>query len=286
MKKATKLYLFLAGVLMLYCVYNIDTVPYSGRFRCVLVPKSWESFLGEIMWDSMIVDQIVTDKQQLPEQSQKVLEQFETIVNKHCEHILEANGHRYLWEWKFVVSPESSINAVTFPGGKIVVNLGCLSVLVENGVLNEGELAAILAHEFGHAIARHGTEYISLMMPVNVLLVSLTNALGTSANTAFDLLVSLPASRRNEREADLMGIKMMAVAGYNPDYAISIHRKFLENEGNEVKFAYTSTHPLEQQRLEFLERFLPEARELYEKSKHTPPVMVKPKPQPKKSSWW
>jgi len=46
---------------------------------------------------------------------------------------------------------------------------------------------------------------------------------------------------------------MMATAGYDPNFAISIHKKFLENESKDTKFAYTSTHPLEQERLEFLE---------------------------------
>eukprot|EP01102_Stenamoeba_stenopodia_P010608 TRINITY_DN321_c1_g1_i1.p1 TRINITY_DN321_c1_g1~~TRINITY_DN321_c1_g1_i1.p1 ORF type:complete len:429 (-),score=86.60 TRINITY_DN321_c1_g1_i1:71-1282(-) len=284
MKKAAKLYLLLAAGLILYCLYKIDKVPFSGRYHCVLIPQSWEAFLGDVYWVIM-ENRIAADKEQLSERSLKVVEQFETIVKEHCEHILFATGQHYPWDWKFVVSPESAVNAYTFPGGKIVMNLGSLQILVQNGVLNENELAAILAHEFGHAVARHTAEVVSLVMPINLLFVMLTNALGTSADTAFDLLVSLPQSRRNEREADLMGIKMMAIAGYDPEYAISIHKRFLELESGDAKFAYTSTHPLETERLKFLERYLPEARELYEKSKFTPPIMIK-KPAQKKSGWF
>eukprot|EP01102_Stenamoeba_stenopodia_P010610 TRINITY_DN321_c1_g1_i5.p3 TRINITY_DN321_c1_g1~~TRINITY_DN321_c1_g1_i5.p3 ORF type:complete len:158 (-),score=42.93 TRINITY_DN321_c1_g1_i5:449-922(-) len=156
------------------------------------------------------------------------------------------------------------------------MNLGSLQILVQNGVLNENELAAILAHEFGHAFARHTAEVFSLVMPINILFVMLSNA---KAKKAFNLLVSLPQSRSHEREADLMGIKIMAIAGYDPEYAISVSKRFLELEGNDVKYAYTRTHPLERERIKLLEGYLPEARELYEKSKFTPPI---PKPPQKK----
>ncbi len=126
----------------------------------------------------------------------------------------------YQWEFR-VIQDDKQANAFALPGGKVAVYTGMLTV-----TRDEAGLAAVLAHEIGHVLARHGGERVSQQMgvqtvtqvlagmassnPATVQLVSA--ALGAGASVG----VLLPWGRAQESEADHLGLILMAKAGYDP----------------------------------------------------------------------
>ena len=132
-----------------------------------------------------------------------------------------------------------------------------------------------MGHEIGHAIARHGGERVSqgMFQKAGAEVVSATTgekyrgmammAYGIGSN----LGVMLPYSRTHEYEADHIGIMLMAKAGYDPRYAISFWKKFSKASTTNSFTEYLSTHPMGKHRIEELQKLLPKALKLYDKSK-------------------
>jgi Zn-dependent protease with chaperone function len=112
-------------------------------------------------------------------------------------------------------------------------------------------LAAVLAHEIGHGIARHGAEYWSVFTPLAFfLLVFGANYM----QGIFHYLLALPHSRKKEHEADIIGLHLMAEAGYDPKHVLRLMEKFMELP--EQPFAYLSTHPSGKRRCKKVEEAL------------------------------
>ena len=165
------------------------------------------------------------------------------------------------FQWEFTVLESSTINAFCLPGGKVAVYTGIMPKFA-----NEAEMACVVAHEIGHALARHGGERVSW----NYLKVagSLGVAMfgGETAQTLYGLGseygVILPFSRSHESEADLIGLYLMAKAGYDPQAAVSFWEKF--NTGNSsILDELTSTHPCDATRIQDLKEHMAEAMEYY-----------------------
>jgi metalloendopeptidase OMA1, mitochondrial len=140
-------------------------------------------------------------------------------------------------------------NAFVIPGGKVFVFSGILPI-----AKNDDGLAAILGHEIAHNLARHGAERMSSMVmlePIRWLLIFLdstgyTMGLGRLlGEVALDLGLSRPASRKQESEADYIGLLMMAKSCYDPAEAVKVWErmeKAQKAQGQEVP-QWLSTHP-------------------------------------------
>ena len=156
----------------------------------------------------------------------------ETLPPEHDDTKLVASVGRRIaqvtglpdYEWEFVVVRSPVINAFCLPGGKVVVNTGLLESIrrdrrIGGPELEEVKLAVVLAHEVGHAVARHVAESVSRGMLMTIPLVTLV--LGASPLLAwfYQMLYELPFSRLHETEADFLGMMLMAAAGYDPKVA-------------------------------------------------------------------
>lgn len=169
------------------------------------------------------------------------------------------------FEWEFNVLESSEVNAFCLPGGKVAVYTGIMPKFA-----NEAELACVVAHEIGHALARHGGERVSweyIKAAGSLGLSTLTS--NTTVQTLYGLGseygVILPFSRSHESEADLIGLNLMAKAGYNPDAALSFWKKF--NTGNSsILDELTSTHPCDATRIQDISAHMADAQELYRQS--------------------
>lgn len=165
------------------------------------------------------------------------------------------------------------VNAWCAPGGKMMVYTGLWDPkkgLVERG--NADELAAVMAHEIAHANARHVTESISKNMTI-VMVGSVAQsaiAAGGSSSGAnlFGSIFTqgmnlyLPSySRKNEKEADRLGLMYMAKAGYDPRVAIALWQRAAKSKKD--KTSIYASHPASGERAKELEKVLPEAMEEY-----------------------
>lgn len=174
---------------------------------------------------------------------------------------------------------DDSVNACCLPGGTIFVNSGTLKEISDDSVL-----AAIIAHELGHAAARHGNEALTSMLvgatggaafeewltgvaPVlnsgeGVSLIRLAYGLGGTVG------FRLPRDRRQEAEADRLGVRYLARAGFDPEVAVRLFEVFkkIDPQKPSVLISLLSTHPVNDKRIEHVRKVLAEP-DLYEMPK-------------------
>lgn len=176
----------------------------------------------------------------------------------------------YQWEYNLVNSKE--VNAWCMPGGKIVVYTGILPI-----TKNENALAVVLGHEIAHAVAEHGRERVSEQMAAQaggVLFSSLFASDPQQAQNIFMVAngistygVILPHSRKQELEADKLGLTYAAMAGYDPREAIPLWERMAELSNGQAPPQFASTHPATSTRIEQLKQEMPVAMQFYEASK-------------------
>ncbi len=188
---------------------------------------------------------------------------------------MNENGHGELikgfkWEFNLLESPE--INAWCMPGGKVAVYTGILPITAD-----DLGLATVMGHEIAHAIAQHSLERASDMMKaqiggvaVGVLASGSSEATQSVLNEIYGLgaqgVYILPNSRKQELEADKMGLSFMAMAGYDPTSAVAFWQRMAKASANAQKPpVFLSTHPTDQDRIDQINKALPEALKYYKK---------------------
>ena len=172
-------------------------------------------------------------------------------------------------QWEFVVFEDNTPNAFALPGGKVGINTGIFQI-----ARDDAGLATIISHELAHITSRHGNERLSQGILADIGRAALgaamqsqgvgaasgvLDAYGTFAKTG----VLLPFSRKQELEADTIGMRYMARAGYDPAAAVKFWKDFSAynaRQGSSRTSAFLSTHPLDSQRIDNLEKELPIAR--------------------------
>ena len=229
----TKVFSAIALVAII-CLSNCGTVPITGRRQLSLVSD------GEILSAS------ATQYRQFISQSQlsnngtynarvtQVGRRLAAATNAY----LKQNGYESMistLNWEFNVVESKQVNAFCMPGGKIVVYTGLLN-LVGNAAHADDELAAVMGHELSHALAKHANERISNQLLLQAGGQILGAAVGVRSQALNSLIsqvygigaqvgVMLPFGRKQEYEADKMGLVLMAMAGYDPRAAINFWQK-------------------------------------------------------------
>lgn len=167
------------------------------------------------------------------------------------------------WAWEINVFESDEINAFCAPGGKI----GVYSGIVNRLKLTDDELAAIMGHEIAHALREHSREKASQKTVSSLLLSTVQAATGVPGelmDAGANMLVHLPNSRAMELESDVMGLELMARAGYDPRNASSVWKKMQQVSGGKSNSAFLSTHPAGEQRIAELDAYVPKVWPLYE----------------------
>ncbi|KIO52410.1 M48 family metallopeptidase [Flavobacterium hibernum] len=170
----------------------------------------------------------------------------------------------YRWEYKLVENKE--VNAWCMPGGKIVVYSGILPITQD-----EAGLATVMGHEVSHALANHGAQRMSAAQLQQIGSAALDAATSNKSDATRQIFaqaygvgsevgVMLPFSRSNETEADKIGLTLMAIAGYNPDDAISFWTRMSAKSGAAGTPEFMSTHPSDATRIANLKSLIPEAK--------------------------
>lgn len=160
--------------------------------------------------------------------------------------------------WETAVFSNKEPNAFALPGGKVGVNTGILTV-----AKNQDQLAAVLAHEIGHVVEHHHDERITRQMGASALVQGLGALVGSKYGESGSSLATqgggmlaqtgflLPGSRTQETEADVVGQRLMAEAGFNPEQAVNLWQNMMvASEGRQPE--WLSTHPDPQSRIQEL----------------------------------
>ncbi|AMX03887.1 M48 family metalloprotease [Microbulbifer thermotolerans] len=236
---------FTAAAVALLLLAGCAVNPVTGKKELSLLSTSQELALGE--------QQYPINQQQQGGQY-NVDPSLQEYVNQVGQKLAKVSDQPQL-PYEFVVLNNSVPNAWALPGGKIAVNRGLL-VLLED----EAELAAVLGHEIVHAAARHSAAAMSQQTLLNAGLAVLGAA---TQESAYGDLIALGGqlggsayiarySRSNESEADQYGMKYMAAAGYDPQGAVRLQRKFVElSKGKQASGleALFASHPPSQARV-------------------------------------
>lgn len=169
------------------------------------------------------------------------------------------------WNWQINVETSDQLNAYCMPGGKIMVYSG----LVKKLSLTDDELAAVIGHEMAHALREHSRERVSRAYAQQLALsgIAAVAGLGQGAvdlvSAVSDVTFQLPHSREQEAEADIIGLELMARAGYDPNAAPRVWRKMATVQSGGSSPEFLSTHPSGPSRIADLERNIPKVMPLY-----------------------
>lgn len=180
---------------------------------------------------------------------------------------LPESSRRQAWEVALIA--DDTPNAFALPGGKIGVNTGLLKVAT-----NQDQLAAVIGHELGHVISRHAAERVSQQFATQTAMQVINSATGGERQQLLGLLgvgaqagVVLPFSRLHESEADVLGQRYMASAGFDPRAAATLWENMVRAGGGARVPAFLSTHPDPQQRIKALAAAAPGLMPTYEQAR-------------------
>jgi metalloendopeptidase OMA1, mitochondrial len=236
------------------------TVPETGRQSLIVIPVGEETQLGASAFAEMKSKEKISAD---PQDNAQV-----TRVGKR---IAEAVGDALpTAQWEFVVfDAPKTVNAFALPGGKVGVYSGLLKLCS-----SDDELAIVMGHEIGHVTARHGAERMTegIFAAAGALVVdAATQSKTSNTRTAwlagyglFAAGTTLAFSRSHESEADHIGIRYAAKAGYDPRAAISFWRKMAAQKLGAKMPEFLSTHPSDDTRIDRLQGWMPEVMPLYE----------------------
>jgi predicted Zn-dependent protease len=152
--------------------------------------------------------------------------------------------------------------------------------MVYTGILpvtaNEAGLAVVMGHEIAHAVAGHGDERMSQGLIAQLGGMALSEALSQKTQQTQDLWLTafgvgvqygalLPFSRTQESEADHLGLIFMAMAGYNPNEALSFWQRMSAGNQGGAPPEFMSSHPSDERRISDIRDHLPEAMRYYDR---------------------
>lgn len=257
--RVMKQFVFLVTAVAVATLTACTTAPETGRPQLILIDPAQETKLGFQAFREMKRKEPIVASGSKVKQLQRVGKRIAAVAQvPHAQ-----------WEFVLFKDPDSA-NAFALPGGKVGVYTGILPI-----TKNEAGLATVIAHEIAHVTARHGAERMSQSMLIDVGGSVLSGALGQNSATR-DLVmqayglgttvgVALPYSRKQESEADHMGLLYMARAGYDPRQVLAFRTRFAEHgckRGGEPT-EFLSTHPLDRTRIANLTRLMQKAMEAY-----------------------
>ena len=183
-------------------------------------------------------------------------------VAKRIEAV--AGRDKPAFEWKVTLLRKDEANAYCLPGGKIVVYTGILPLTG-----NDAALATVLGHEVAHATAEHSAERIEADHLTKIAAAIVAGGVAFTPRQYLRVAAllgtagSLPFSRKQESEADHIGLVYMARAGYDPHEAVAFWERMQRASRGKEPPEFASDHPSDQHRIERITGWLPEAEAAY-----------------------
>lgn len=267
MKKIKFLLMSMVAAVLVSCG-TTSTVPITGRKQNLMVSDGEMLSLSTQQYQEfMKTAKLSTDATK----TAMVKRVGQNLANAVVSY-LNANGMQndvQNYKWQFNLVADKQANAWCMPGGLIVVYEGLLPI-----TQNEASLAIVLGHEIAHAVARHSAEQMSTQIKQQYGIQgvgALASVLGVGTNTislgqamasAGLNLANLKYSRNHESEADYMGLIFAAMAGYNPEAAVTFWQRMASASTSNTS-EFLSDHPSDATRIKNIQGWLPEAKKYY-----------------------
>ena len=246
-------------------INSCTTAPITERKQLKLIPESTLNRQAAQIYENVKKKtQLSNDKKQLDE-IKEIGRKIEDSVSSYFNSINQKDP-TYNFQWEYILIDNKKIkNAWCMPGGKIAVYTGILEI-----TKNKHGLAAVMGHEIAHAVAKHSIERASRALILNVGTAAVDIFSGgvisrTSQTTGVDVAGMLrtfgidnPFGRKQETEADYLGLIFSSLAGYDIRESVKIWERMKEaNKGQEPP-EWMSTHPSSSRRIEALKNWIPE----------------------------
>ena len=265
----TKHYLLsLIAVVLFASCGTTRTVPLTGRKQNLMVSDAEVLSLSNQQYAEYMktakASTNATNTAMVKRAGQKLATAVETYLRNNG---MTEDVQNYSWVFNLV--QDNQVNAFCMPGGKIVVYEGLLPV-----TQNEASLAIVLGHEIAHAVARHSAEQMSKKIKQQYgtqIGGAVLGALGMGSNTTSILQAiaqqgfqfkNLSYSRDHEYEADHMGLIFAAMAGYDPQVAVTFWQRMAASSQNQTS-EFMSDHPSDANRIKKIQAWMPEALRYY-----------------------
>ncbi|MCM2129888.1 M48 family metallopeptidase [Larsenimonas rhizosphaerae] len=238
-----------------------------GLAGCTTSPlgRSQLSLFSADKLDQMGQQSFETYQKKLPEVQGRTRQYVECVADAITEQVNSKDAPK---KWNLAVFKSDQANAFALPGGYIGVYSGLLNVAE-----NQDQLAAVLGHEVSHVLAHHANERVSTQSITQSGLSVVQAVAGQGGEQLATLLgagaqygVLLPFSRKQESEADLLGLDLMAKAGFNPQASIALWNN-MKASGGQQPPEWMSTHPGNDHRIQDLQGRMASAQALYQQAK-------------------
>jgi predicted Zn-dependent protease len=260
-----KLPLIFAGAVLVAGAFSgCTTVNETGRSQLMLVSPSQEAQMGLSAFSQIKKEEKVSKDPDLNKRIQRIGKRIAASVGREVPNA----------EWEFVVFDSPTVNAFALPGGKVGVYTGLIKLAD-----SDDEIAIVMGHEIAHVTSRHGAERTSqnyavagvgLLAAIGMEVKDVDPAKRNMALAAYgvgsQVGLALPYSRLHETEADSVGLKFAAGAGYDPRAGAKFWRKMAAQGGGKPP-EFLSTHPSDAKRIANLEKLAPKYMSLYEKNR-------------------
>lgn len=248
----------LAAVLVAACA----TSP-TGQSQLMLVSGSQLAKMGNASYAKM--------KQELPIAQDPEVTRYVRCV----AHAITAQAATITSDvpadWDVTVFKKDAVNAFALPGGNIGVFTGLLEV-----AQGPAQLAAVLGHEVSHVLADHANARVSRQLATQTVLQLASAILGGGAGGQMAMAalglgaqvgILLPYTRGQESEADVLGLRLMARAGFDPRAAVALWRNMAKASSGNAPPQFLSTHPSNQNRIQELQSRIPNVMPTYKQAR-------------------
>ncbi len=244
-------------VSIVFAIASCATSP-TGQRQLKLFPDSQMTKMGVTAFDDI--------KKKTPISKDQAVNDYVACVATAVYKQVNSNI-----KWELVVFDDAAVNAFALPGGKIGVYTGLLGV-----ASNQHQLAAVIGHEIAHVLADHGNARVSAAFATQTG-VQLAQVIGAAASPEKAQLLGLlglgaqygilmPYGRSQESESDILGLQMMARAGFDPRQSVTLWQNMGKAAGKQPP-EFLSTHPSSESRIKLLQQHMAEAMQNYKQAR-------------------
>ena len=260
MRRFEKSSIAVAATLVTLLLAACATSP-TGRRQLLMYPENQVNSMGVAAYEDLKKNQKISS-------DPAINKYVQCVSNAILQTLPDDEGKG----WEINVFEDETPNAFALPGRKIGVHTGILKT-----AKNQSQLAAVIGHEIGHVEAHHSGERLSVQTTAGVAAAVAAIAIGSNSserNMAMAALgvgatvgVILPFSRTQESEADEIGLRYMAKAGFDPNESIKLWQNMAAEGGGKAPPEFMSTHPSDQTRMARLSKSIPTVMPSYQQAR-------------------
>jgi predicted Zn-dependent protease len=244
---------------------SCSTVPITERKQLSIVSEARINKKAAAAYESFRIKSKIINKGPQLDEIREIGKKMEASVSAFFKNQgKEDPTTNFGWDY-VLVDNEKVVNAWCMPGGKIAVYTGLLKI-----TKNTHALSIVMGHEIAHAVARHSVERMSHAMTINlgtaVADVFLGGAISRTRNTVgqntgldiFQLGIMNPFGRKQESEADYLGLIFASLSGYDIRESVKLWQRMAEKNKGKEPPVFLSTHPSSKKRIENLKNWVTE----------------------------